>query len=157
MYNEDVTYLALRVNISDKVADFVQTFDCDRFIDADTGENKHLHSCNMTEQTLIQGDKIKKMPENTNILAAYRDYPGQPAAIVQCIVGKGVAVLTGVHPEYDPTKLPADDPYLTKRSIIQKLIQDTPTRTLCFQAMLRILRLCTRRKLGGGITQLSSL
>jgi biotin--protein ligase len=39
---------------------------------------------------------------NTQILACYEDAPEKPAAIVLCKVGKGEALLTGLHPEYVP-------------------------------------------------------
>ncbi len=35
------------------------------------------------------------------ILARYADLSGQPAAAVECAVGKGKAILCGPHPEYD--------------------------------------------------------
>ncbi len=37
---------------------------------------------------------------NTKILARYSDLPGHPAAIVRCRVGKGRALLSGVHLEH---------------------------------------------------------
>lgn len=48
---------------------------------------------------------------NTKVLARYSDLYEQPAAIVQCRVGKGKALLCGVHPEYDFTALNPRDPY----------------------------------------------
>lgn len=45
---------------------------------------------------------------NTTIIARYLDIKHEPAAIVKCQVGKGIAILSGVHPEYSslytPTK-----------------------------------------------------
>lgn len=41
-----------------------------------------------------------EMYRNTQVLARYRDLPDSPAAIVECSVGKGKAILSGVHPEY---------------------------------------------------------
>ena len=38
--------------------------------------------------------------EDVSVLARYADLPMEPAAIVQCRVGKGQAILCGVHPEY---------------------------------------------------------
>lgn len=38
--------------------------------------------------------------ENTKILARYSDITHSPAAIIACQVGQGLAILTGVHPEY---------------------------------------------------------
>ncbi len=37
---------------------------------------------------------------SVNVLAHYRNLPGQPAALIECRVGKGLAILSGVHPEY---------------------------------------------------------
>lgn len=37
--------------------------------------------------------------DGVSIIARYADIEGQPAAIVKCKVGAGVAILTGVHPE----------------------------------------------------------
>lgn len=41
-------------------------------------------------------------------LAWYEDLPGTPAAVVECFVGKGRAILSGVHPEYRERDLPND-------------------------------------------------
>lgn len=43
--------------------------------------------------------------KGTTVLARYCDLPEQPAAIIHCSVGKGRAVLSGVHPEYGFTHL----------------------------------------------------
>ncbi|CCB92214.1 putative uncharacterized protein [Waddlia chondrophila 2032/99] len=37
---------------------------------------------------------------NTRVLATYAELPGNPAAVVECSIGKGKAILSGVHPEY---------------------------------------------------------
>lgn len=37
---------------------------------------------------------------NITVLARYLELPSNPAAIVACTVGTGVAILAGVHPEY---------------------------------------------------------
>lgn len=42
----------------------------------------------------------------TTILSTYQDISTHPAAIIACEVGKGLAVLSGVHPEYSTTLLP---------------------------------------------------
>ncbi len=36
---------------------------------------------------------------SVDVLARYEDLPGCPAAVVSCAVGKGQAILSGVHPE----------------------------------------------------------
>lgn len=49
------------------------------------------------------------------VLAHYQDIENQPAAIVECPVGLGIAVLCGVHPEYSARFIKASqDPYLQK-------------------------------------------
>lgn len=37
---------------------------------------------------------------NTAVIARYREVASQPAAVIHCTIGKGRAVLCGVHPEY---------------------------------------------------------
>lgn len=50
--------------------------------------------------------------ENVKVLAKYDDIEGQPVAIVECQVGQGKVILSGVHPEYDPSDFDQRDPYL---------------------------------------------
>lgn len=38
--------------------------------------------------------------KNVSIISTYTDIQGAPSAIIQCRVGKGKAILCGVHPEY---------------------------------------------------------
>ncbi|MEI6243203.1 MAG: BPL-N domain-containing protein, partial [Chlamydiota bacterium] len=45
---------------------------------------------------------------NVEILARYRDVEGFPAAIILCRVGKGKALLSGVHPCYSFTEAVED-------------------------------------------------
>ena len=42
-----------------------------------------------------------KSQQKIKILATYEDHPQKPAAIIECNVGKGKAILSGVHPEYN--------------------------------------------------------
>jgi biotin--protein ligase len=42
---------------------------------------------------------------NTKILATYQDLPGTPPAILSCAVGRGKAILSGVHLETNPELL----------------------------------------------------
>jgi len=46
----------------------------------------------------------------TSVIARYADYPGTPAAAVTVQIGDGLAILSGVHPEYDPAALPDEHP-----------------------------------------------
>lgn len=42
---------------------------------------------------------------NTQVISRYQDIESNPAAIVECTVGKGRAILSGVHPEYSHSYL----------------------------------------------------
>lgn len=55
---------------------------------------------------------------NTKVLATY-DNLNQEAAIIECCMGNGKAILSGVHFEYDPSLLDAEDEYL--KEIIPEL------------------------------------
>lgn len=44
-------------------------------------------------------EKAEEMPQ-VAVLARFQDIAEKPAAIVACTVGKGCAILSGVHPEY---------------------------------------------------------
>lgn len=46
------------------------------------------------------------------VLARYADLPGMPAAIIECSVKKGKAILSGVHLENSAASLNSNDPYL---------------------------------------------
>lgn len=55
---------------------------------------------------------------NTHVLFEYEDQPFNPeccdnpegeAAIIQCDVGEGTAILSAIHPEYAPCELPLDE------------------------------------------------
>ncbi len=50
---------------------------------------------------------------DVSVLASY-DLKEKLPAIIKCNIGKGVAILSGVHFEYDPSLLDAMDPYLKK-------------------------------------------
>lgn len=52
--------------------------------------------------------------KNVKVLAHYLDLPTQPAAIIFCQIGKGYAILSGVHPEYSHMHLNPNDPYHTQ-------------------------------------------
>lgn len=63
--------------------------------------------------------------ENIAILAKY-DSSEDYAAIIECRIGKGKAILSGVHFEYDPNLLDSQDLYL--KIIIPTLLQDNLNR-----------------------------
>jgi biotin--protein ligase len=46
------------------------------------------------------------------ILARFADLPGQPPAVIECSIGKGKAVLSGVHLETRPEILDGGNPFL---------------------------------------------
>lgn len=50
-------------------------------------------------------EKADAMPL-VKVIARFQDLPEQPAAIVACSVGKGCALLSGVHPEYSADFIP---------------------------------------------------
>jgi glutamine amidotransferase-like uncharacterized protein len=51
---------------------------------------------------------------NCQILARYADLPGEPPAILECQVGKGKAILSGVHLEAAAESLDRYDPFLAE-------------------------------------------
>lgn len=50
----------------------------------------------------------------THILSRYLDLPRSPLAILHLPIGKGKAILSGVHVEYQASLLPHEDAYLAK-------------------------------------------
>ncbi|HEY2809803.1 MAG TPA: BPL-N domain-containing protein [Rhabdochlamydiaceae bacterium] len=52
------------------------------------------------------------------VLSRYLDLDDQPPAILQIGVAKGLAILSGVHFEYNPSFFPAEDPHLAQISHI---------------------------------------
>jgi len=52
--------------------------------------------------------------EGIEVLAHYSDIEGSPAAIIKAKLGKGIAILSGVHPEYEPSD-PRLFPYILKQ------------------------------------------
>lgn len=63
---------------------------------------------------------------NVTVLARFEDHPNKPAAIVKCQVGKGTAILSGVHFEYSSTLLDKEDIYL--KAIIPQLQKSNEQR-----------------------------
>ena len=51
-------------------------------------------------------------PDNVDVLAVYEELEHRPAAIVRCRVGRGQAVLSCVHIEYDSSSLDGENQYL---------------------------------------------
>lgn len=75
---------------------------------------------------------------NTTILACY-DTEGQEAAIIECQVGSGKAILSGVHFEYDPNLMDADNKYL--KQILPALKSENSQRIRLIQHLLERLNL----------------
>lgn len=71
---------------------------------------------------------------NTRVLATYTELSGTPAAVVECSVGKGKALLSGVHPEYSfhhINRVP------TVPETVLKALQDhEPQRDRFFQSLI---------------------
>lgn len=71
--------------------------------------------------------------ENTQVLAKYQDLEGCPAAIIQCSVGKGKAILSGVHFEQDYTLCPSN-------TQLYNLLKDNePKRLKLFESLINSL------------------
>ena len=68
-------------------------------------------------------------------LSHYLDLPGKPAAVLEIEIGKGLALLSGVHIEYTPRLLNREDPYLAK--IIPALEKAEPARRTIFRSYLK--------------------
>ncbi|KAF9547061.1 biotin holocarboxylase synthetase [Mortierella hygrophila] len=80
-----------------------------------------------------------------SVLAWYKDTDGnegQKAAMILCQVGQGVALLTGVHPEYDPAHLDAGNPeYGPLPNVVSQLLETDQQRLLLVRSLLKKLGL----------------
>lgn len=72
--------------------------------------------------------------QNTEILARYSDLKDSPAAIVECSVGKGKAILSGVHPEYSYEHI-HQVPSIPK-TVLDSLKDSEPNRGTLFASLL---------------------
>jgi len=70
------------------------------------------------------------------VLAHYEDFPERPAAIVQCQVGKGRAILSGVHLEYPSSALNHEDPFL--QSVIPSLREGESAREELWNHLVKL-------------------
>ncbi len=77
--------------------------------------------------------------ENVSILAQYANIKGNPAAIVKCCVGKGIAILCGVHPEYSAFYSDAKNRFKTNFFLAMQKIENL--RRALFQTILKLLSL----------------
>jgi glutamine amidotransferase-like uncharacterized protein len=71
------------------------------------------------------------------VLATYAELEGSPAAVVLCEVGKGRAVLSGVHIEYNPKYLSQESRYINR--IYPLLTKGEEKRKALFRETLNIL------------------
>jgi len=74
---------------------------------------------------------------NVKILGSYLELEDDPAAVVLCQVGKGLAALSGVHLEYGATVLHRNNPYIER--ILPLLEKGEPARKAVFRELLEIL------------------
>ncbi len=74
--------------------------------------------------------------ENTRVLAYYAN--GLPA-IIECAYQKGRAILSGVHFEYDPNLVDAEDPY--HQAILSELKESNDSRIAVLKRLLQRLGL----------------
>ncbi len=72
---------------------------------------------------------------SVSVLARYADLPGQPAAIVDCTVGCGRAILSGVHLEFSADLMDATDTYV--QPYLPFFIASEPMRKEWFATILQ--------------------
>ncbi|RUS22490.1 biotin-protein ligase [Endogone sp. FLAS-F59071] len=66
-----------------------------------------------------------------------RSGPEHPkAAVIQCRVGRGTAILAGVHPEYDPLRLDPKNPHYAASGILERLLAAEDDRKRFVRALL---------------------
>lgn len=77
---------------------------------------------------------------DVQVLAWYDDDSSGPehpkAAVVQCRVGRGTAILVGVHPEYDPLRLDQKNPNYAASGILERLTAAEDERKRFMRALL---------------------
>lgn len=79
-----------------------------------------------------------EMHSNVTVLARYADIEGQPAAIVDCKIGQGRALLCGVHPEYSALHPSAQEHYSEEQFKALHLIEQP--RAQLFGELLKLLQ-----------------
>ncbi len=107
-------------------------------------QTKEANSASVATQT---DNSNLHAAENVTILGRYEEIDDMPIATVRCKVGKGVAVLSQVHLEYDPRLLPQDDPHLIENGVLTKLFSDNSSRIKAFRTLLKLLRLHVLKRL----------
>ena len=76
-------------------------------------------------------------PSCYEVMGRYDDLDSRPVAAVKCRVGQGMAVLSGVHLEYDPLLLSDESPRL--KSLLPSLRRSDPSRQRCLRQVLQML------------------
>ncbi|KAK3103158.1 hypothetical protein FSP39_016880 [Pinctada imbricata] len=104
--------------------------------------NRSHHTESETEANDQQNDTKTcdvSAPPGVTILAKYDDVYLNPAAIVRCNVGKGTAVLSAIHIEYDSASLDENDQYF--RPVKEAIESYDKDQSDCFKQMLLYLGL----------------
>ncbi|KAF9408288.1 biotin holocarboxylase synthetase, partial [Podila epigama] len=84
----------------------------------------------------------ESVPSDDETLSTASGSAGPKAAMIECKVGQGLALLTGVHPEYDATHLDAGNPeYGPLPNVVSCLLEQDKQRLLLLQSLLRRLGL----------------
>ncbi|KAI8804739.1 biotin-protein ligase [Cladochytrium replicatum] len=73
---------------------------------------------------------------STKTLASYTELPSNPPAIVECMFGKGRAILTGVHVEYDPVLAKSSSGKKIASDAVDRLQQSDMQRRALLRALL---------------------
>jgi len=81
-------------------------------------------------------EEAEKYPD-VSILARYADLPSQPPALIHCSVGKGQALLSGIHPEFPASSLNPEDPYL--KPLIPVLQRSEEARSRFFNHFVNLI------------------
>lgn len=92
---------------------------------------------NHKKEESISCPKSSPTESDVEVLCSYSEIKGAPAAIVKCRVGKGQAVLSSVHVEYDSQCLDNKDVYL--KPIIDTLKDFNTEQSIIFRYMLKCL------------------
>lgn len=92
---------------------------------------------NHKKEEFISCPKSSPTESDVEVLCSYSEIKGAPAAIVKCCVGKGQAVLSSVHVEYDSQCLDEKDVYL--KPIIDTLKDFDTEQSIIFRYMLKCL------------------
>ncbi|KAI9592280.1 biotin-protein ligase [Syncephalis fuscata] len=107
--------------------------------------NTITQSTNNSESIYIYyngGGAFIDADETPNIQVLAR-YPEGQASIITSQVGRGKALLTGIHPEFDATLLNENDPVYSDKTLVLKLRASNSARLLLFRYLLEEVGLTT--------------